>query len=209
MLRKELQKAFPAAIAEGRQPSAREITKTTMPFFDAMMEELLRFNPVVVINSREAIRDTELLGHHIPKGTLVMYLLKGPGFTMPAYKVDEHIRSESSRQAEKDGQVKSWNDDDIDVFKPERWLVKAEDGSVTFDANAGPCNPFGLGLRSCFGRRLAYIQLRIFLVMIVWNFELLECPEELSSFAGKLGIVYKAHHTNVRLKQVTHSVKSG
>ena len=125
-----------------------------------------------------------------------MYLNNGPGYTMPSYKVDESMRSKQSQQDEKDDRYKSWDDDDITVFKPERWLVQRSEGghgrdgsTITVDPNAGPTNSFGLGKRSCFGRRLAYTQFRIFLTMLIWNFELLDCPEKLSSSIGTVGCV--------------------
>lgn len=140
-----------------------------------------------------------------------MYLNNGPGYTMPSYKVDESRRSIQSQQDEKDARYKSWDEDDITTFKPERWLVQknkndaSEDGgTVAFDPNAGPSHLFGVGMRSCFGRRLAYVQFRIFLVMMIWNFELLECPEKLSSNIGTVGVVYKPNDCYVRLKKVEH-----
>jgi cytochrome P450 len=52
-----------------------------------------------------------------------------------------------------------------------RWLVYDGD-LVSFNANAGPTMPFGVGPRACFGRKLAYVQMKIFLVLVVWNFEI-------------------------------------
>lgn len=210
-LREELQSAFAAAISEHRQPTAQELTSTSIPYLDAVIEELFRLVPVVPLNSREATQDTQLFGHRISKGTLVIYLNNGPGYTLPSCKVDESRRSKQSQQDEKDARYKSWDDDDITIFKPERWLVQQNDnddsgdgGKFIFDPNAGPFHGFGLGMRSCFGRRLAYIQFRIFLAMIIWNFELLDCPEKLSSNIGTVGVVYKPNDCYVRLKQVNH-----
>ncbi|KEY73956.1 hypothetical protein S7711_09452 [Stachybotrys chartarum IBT 7711] len=42
-LRKEIRTAFADALAESRQPSATEVAKTTIPYVDAVMEEILRF----------------------------------------------------------------------------------------------------------------------------------------------------------------------
>ncbi len=207
-MRQDLQSAFAAAYSEGRQPSAQEITGTTIPYLDAIMEEIFRFGSVVPINQREAMQDTEVLGHHVPKGTIVIYITNGPGFTMPSYKVDEGKRSAQSRQDEKDGRYKSWDEEDIAQFKPERWLVEqcpdgeGKGGSVTFDPNAGPVNAFGLGPRSCFGRRLAYVEFRLLLTMLIWNFELLECPEALQDDSGLIGVIYKPQSCYVRVKKV-------
>jgi len=43
---------------------------------------------------------------------------------------------------------------------------------------------FGLGPRGCYGRRLAYLELRLILMLVVWNFELQKCPVGLSSYAS-------------------------
>ncbi|KAJ6789995.1 hypothetical protein PWT90_07586 [Aphanocladium album] len=190
-LREALQSGFTAATEEHRQPTADEILNAPIPYLDATIEELFRLCTVVPMNSREAIRDTEILGHPIPKGTLVMHLSNGPGFTMPSYEVDEKLRF-SAGGGEK---ISSWNSDDVGSYKPERWLVRDANGETRCDPNAGPSNGFGMGTRACFGRRLAYITFRLILVSIIWNFELLECPEELCSTYGTFGIVYKPQQT--------------
>lgn len=205
-LREHLQSGYAAALAEKRTPTAQEVSGTPIPYLDAVVEELFRLCAVVPMNSREAVRDTQLLGVAVPKGTLVMHLSRGPGFTTPAYAVDESVRGEKARR--RDGKqtervVGAWDDDDIAEFRPERWFVPGKkDGERVFDASAGPSNSFGMGTRSCFGRRLAYINFRLLLVSIIWNFELLPCPEALSSPLGKMGVVYKPQSTYVRLKQV-------
>lgn len=40
---------------------------------------------------------------------------------------------------------------------------------------------FSLGSRGCFGRRLAYLETRIVLALLVWNFEFHKLSDELSS----------------------------
>lgn len=224
-LRKSLHSAFATAICENRYPSIREITKASIPYLDATIEELFRVGGPVPLNSREATQDAVVLGHVIPRGTTVMFLQNGPSILMPAGEVDESRRGKRSQEDWKQGRQKAWDDDDIASFKPERWLIAAQpddrgnrnalenpsenagsEAAVVFDSNAGPTNPFGLGLRGCFGRRLAYLEFRILLIMMIWNFELLECPKALAGHYGKLGVVYKPHQCFVRLKKLDHSV---
>ena len=50
-----------------------------------------------------------------------------------------------------------------------------EKGGEVFDSTAGPQLAFGLGPRGCYGRRMAFLQLRIFTVLLIWKFELLGC----------------------------------
>jgi len=201
-LRDELQKGHAAARLEKRAPTVHEITQTSIPYLDAAMEELLRCGATVPLGDREATQDTVLLGHHIPKGTIVFFLHNGPGLLMPALPVDDEVRSKQSQAARADGLARTWRDDDVGAFKPERWLVKQLDGTVVFDAQAGPNLPFGLGLRGCFGRRLAYVKFRILLTMLVWHFEMLECPERLSGYKGILAVVNRPKDCYVRLREV-------
>lgn len=81
--------------------------------------------------------------------------------------------------------------------------MQEEDGEESFNALAGPHLAFGLGPRACFGRRLAYLQMRIFVVMIIWNFQLQPCPEELSSFKAVDKMSSQPMQCYVRLARAT------
>ncbi|KAF9877077.1 hypothetical protein CkaCkLH20_05343 [Colletotrichum karsti] len=198
-LREALRAGFADAAAEGRAPTIKEITNTKIHYLDAAMEEILRCGGAAPLLDREALCDTELLGHHIPKGTVVMCLGRGPSMMKPAIPVDDSKRSKSSIAAK----ARVWEDEDIGQFKPERWLAgDAEKDSYEFDQQAGPQLAFGLGTRGCFGRRLAYLELRIIVTLIVWNFELLPCPEKLSGYGAKEGLTYKPKDCYVRLRAV-------
>lgn len=196
-LRGALRAAFADALAENRSPSVTEISGARIPYLDAAMEEILRCGGATPMVDREAIADTQLLGHRIPKGTVVLCLSRGPGMLKPALEVDEAARSASSRAAK----ARAWDDADIGLFRPERWLVESASaqGGAEFDQQAGPQLAFGLGTRGCFGRRLAYLELRIILTLIVWNFELLPCPEKLSGYGAREGLTYKPKDCYVRL----------
>jgi cytochrome P450 len=99
---------------------------------------------------------------------------------------------------------------DMNLFLPERWLVPREKSNVSdsgvqevvFDSTAGPKMAFGGGPRGCYGRRLAYLELKLLFSLIVWDFELLECPKELSGYQGIDGVVHKPVNCYVRLKQL-------
>lgn len=190
-LREALRAGFADATADGRSPTIKEITSTKIHYLDATMEEILRCGGATPFVTREATCDTELLGHFVPKGTNVMCLTRGPSMLQPAFEVDDSRRSRSSQAAK----ARAWNNEDIGEFKPERWLVAGE-----FDQQAGPALAFGLGTRGCFGRKLAYLELRILVTLIVWNFELLPCPEELSGYAAKEGLTYRPKDCYVRLR---------
>lgn len=75
----------------------------------------------------------------------------------PIGSIPETLRSESC-QATK-GRAE-WNTSDLHLFKPERWL-QLKDGEEVFDSNSAPLLTFGLGPKGCFGRRMAYLELKI------------------------------------------------
>lgn len=194
-----------------------------VPYLDATMEEVLRCAGTAPLVEREALCDTILLGHRIPKGTQIFCLTQGASLRKPAYEIDEMRRNETCRIAVKNrGRVSGWDPADIADFKPERWLTSespSDEEQVTnkeqvgvtltnkgsrleFDSTAGPQIAFGQGRRSCFGRRLAYVELRTLISLIVWNFEILKCPETLSGYEGKDVVTHKPIKNYVRLRKV-------
>ena len=157
------------------------------------------------------MQDTVVLGRPIPKGTIVVLSSVGPSLLTPPLAVDDATRSESSRNSKAQGRVRVWDPEDIREFKPERWLVPSAaaagpDGEkvggegVEFDASAGPALAFGLGVRGCFGRRLAYVELRTMLTLIVWRFVLEPTPEVLSTSHVTDGLTHKPAQAYVKLR---------
>ena len=70
------------------------------------------------------------------------------------------------------------NDDhfkDPFVYHPERWL-----GDPAFaDDRKEAFQPFHLGPRNCLGKNLAYIEMRLILTRVLWNFDLRIAEESL------------------------------
>jgi cytochrome P450 len=87
------------------------------------------------------------------------------------------------------------------AFTPERWM-QDENGNPTFDALSGPSLTFGLGTRGCYGRKLAYVEMRLIFTLIIWNFELLPCPPELSGYEAITGVTRKPQKAYARLQKV-------
>ncbi|RKK10728.1 hypothetical protein BFJ66_g17437 [Fusarium oxysporum f. sp. cepae] len=210
-LRLDLQAAYSTARSEGRSPSVEEIIRVSIPYLDATIEEILRCATTIAMVAREATADTELLGHRIPKGTTVIIAGNGPSILSPAMAVDETSRSNSARLAKAEGRSRAWDEQEIGVFDPERWLTtpgkdyqKGGNNEGAFDATAGPHIAFGLGTRGCFGRRLAYLELRIILVLLIWNFELLPCAQRLSGYEAVEGITRKPKNCYVKLRKVAN-----
>ncbi|THW15465.1 cytochrome P450 [Aureobasidium pullulans] len=216
-LREVLRSTYADASAERRQPTAKEIATLHHPFIDAMLEEILRCGQTAAVLSRIATADTEIFGIHIPKGVDVNFLSYAGYVAPPVGTVEEHKRSASS-QASKD-KTGVWDNNDISVFKPERWLRTDEKGEAEFVKNAGPTLQFGAGVRGCFGmmeifyfpnriesddfagRKLAYIELRMLVVFIVWNFELLQVSEELGTYRAVDRITHQPQKCYLRLKK--------
>lgn len=190
-LRSELHEALPAARHDNRLFTFDEIRQAKIPYLDAIIEEMLRINAVPV--TREALRDTTILGCPIKRGTQVFLMSNGPGFLSPPFPVDDTKRSETSRAAKLNA---CWDEArELSRFDPERWLVRrgGADGApagddVVFDGAAGPQLAFGLGPRSCWGKRLARLEMRTMMAMLVWNFRFLRSPPALSGYAGLEGI---------------------
>jgi cytochrome P450 len=209
-LRRQLQIAYKEAHQTRRQPTVTEVLKPA-PYLEAFIEECLRMNPTVPVMIREAIVDTTILGHFIPKGTTLLCYTHGPGGQMnnTSFEAPESERSNTS-QTSKD-RVGEWHSSDISLFKPERWLryntaLQNEHGDefdgLEYDANAGPFLTFGAGPRSCFGKKLAYMELRVVLVLLVWNFDFEPCPAELSTGECNDGATVSPKHCYVRLKEL-------
>ncbi|ORY04451.1 cytochrome p450 monooxygenase [Clohesyomyces aquaticus] len=203
-LRSELRSAYGKAVEERREPKFEELNHPRHPYLEAVVEEALRCHSTTV--TREAVTDTELLGHHIPKGTVVFCVSNGPGFYKPALPVNDSKRSPTSKAAAK---PKAWDESrDLSAFYPDRWLVQKSSNEKTgetrleFDGNSGPQLIFGAGPRGCFGRRLAYIEMRILTALTVWNFQFLQTPKELSSHAATDGISHRATQCYVRLEEM-------
>lgn len=182
-LRAQLRACHADAVAERRLPTVHEINKTTVHYRDAVVEEILRCSLTEAATIRTAVVDTEVLGCHIPKGTEVFLMGNGPSVFSPEFEIEDSLRTQSCIESK--NKVGSWKHDGMADFNPERWLVydKAA-GERVFDATAGPLLTFGLGERGCYGRKMAYVEMKLLITLIVWNFQLQKCPKELSSYAA-------------------------
>ncbi|KAL8387040.1 hypothetical protein RB595_010202 [Gaeumannomyces hyphopodioides] len=65
---------------------------------------------------------------------------------------------------------------DPDRFVPERWLK--EPPAPYADDNLEASMPFALGPRSCIGQSLAWVEMRLILARLLWNFDLALAPEQ-------------------------------
>lgn len=192
-LREDLYRAHVSAVKENRQPSTEELATASVPYLDAVVQEVLRHNTPVHIIARCAMEDTQILGYPIPKGTNIMVALTGPGTSeaaIPGVDARRHDEKDDSHQ------VSDWNDADVEVFSPQRWLKVDEKGEQQFDSKAGPALTFSSGPRACWGKKLAYMQMKMLVTLMLWNFDLqplegqLGAMDRLESFTTKPKYVY-------------------
>ncbi|KAH8886532.1 cytochrome P450 [Thozetella sp. PMI_491] len=182
-LRADLRVALAQAAQEKRAPTYQELSKVNIPYLDAVVEEVLRLANVIAFVVRVALQDTTILGHAIPKGTDVFLMANGAGYLEPNIRVTDASRSPGARRESGRALTGIWDDNGIGAFRPERWLsIDPDTGKEGFDSLAGPTLAFGLGPRGCFGRKLAVMGLKIEFAMMIWHFNLLKTPEELSGY---------------------------
>ncbi|KAK8051779.1 Cytochrome P450 oxidoreductase [Apiospora rasikravindrae] len=194
-LRSALRNAFATS-----QPGVKEILETDIPYLDATCEEGFRLAGVAKANLRSATVDTEILGYHVPKGAQIMMNYHINRSPVP---VDESKRTSGARAAAVkfgDG-LHSRAGHDIARFEPRRWLVKDKTtGREVFDSHAIPSLAFGGGYRGCTGRKLAYMEFRIVVTLLILNFEFQELPQEFKSMRGNEKILRKPDFPYAKLR---------
>lgn len=172
-----------------------------VPYLEAVMEEILRLSGPVGATARETTVDTMIMGRHVPKGTSVFLAIFGPGLTSPSVQDASGVNVDPDDKIHSYTKQDNWDGLDPESFIPERWLATDAKGKVVYDAQAGPMLSFSLGIRGCFGRRLAYLTLRMFFTMLIWNFELGPVPEELDSWKAVQILTRKPVQCYVRLAE--------
>ncbi|XP_076825662.1 cytochrome P450 2U1-like [Clavelina lepadiformis] len=121
--------------------------KSKMPYTSAFMQELMRFRTLNPISlPHKTNEDSELKGYFIPKDTTV-----GPNIWAVHNDPDY------------------W--DEPEKFKPQRFIDA--DGEFI---KSNHVIPFSLGPRTCLGKQLAQMEIFIYLVSMIQQFEFLPDP---------------------------------
>jgi cytochrome P450 len=120
----------------------------SMPYLNAVCNEVLRLFPTVPLTARVTIRDTTVAGQFIPKDTRIM---------VTPWAINRN--------------PKLWGPD-AENFMPERWIDK--NGRATMNGGAESNYSFLTflhGPRSCIGERFARAELRSLLAVLVGAFK--------------------------------------
>ncbi|XP_053860577.1 25-hydroxyvitamin D-1 alpha hydroxylase, mitochondrial [Vidua macroura] len=147
------------ATTDGATAAATAAALGRLPLLRAVVKETLRLYPVIPANAR-VVPDCDIrVGDYlVPRQTLI---------TLCHYATSRDSRFFPAP----------------DAFRPERWLRHRDTGDTPGDTPGdapgdalGPRHPFaslpfGLGPRSCVGRRLAELQLHMALAQILLRFE--------------------------------------
>jgi len=114
------------------------------PFLHAFVVEVLRLKPSSTFTSVEPLEDTVILGHRIPKGTVIVVLHRHPA-------------------------VQNENFPDGRVFDPARWLPDTVQRHCPRETDA--YLPFGVAPRNCPGERHSIRQMHSLLAMFCRGFD--------------------------------------
>ncbi|ETS79937.1 hypothetical protein PFICI_07466 [Pestalotiopsis fici W106-1] len=195
----ELRRALKAAFSS-TEPSIEDILEAEIPYLEAACEESFRLSGVAKGSLRQAIVDTEILGCKIPKGAEIFMNYH---FNHAPVPVDESKRTLSSKAAASkfgDG-IHGTSGHDLGVFEPRRWLVRDEKtGADVFNPYALPSLAFGGGFRGCAGRKLATMEFRIVVTLLILNLKFLDLPEDLKTLSATEKIFRQSDKPFVRLE---------
>lgn len=153
-----------------------------LPYLTAVLTETLRISPPLPDGLRREVptNGAVICGHMIPEKMTV---------SVPCWAT---FQSKS-------------NFTSPDVFLPERWLGDHQNADSPYrNDNKASFHPFSLGPHNCIGQTLAWVEMRIILSRLLWNFDI-EVPggKALPSW-NKQNIfwTWEKRPLNVQLKKV-------
>jgi cytochrome P450 len=119
-----------------------------LPYLNAVIHEGLRLCPTIPDGMRRQVPKggATVAGHFLPEGIVV---------SIPQWSTYQSASNFSSPT----------------VFAPERWLERPPESTYMIDRK-GAFQPFSLGPHNCPGRSLAYLEMRLILARIIWNFNM-------------------------------------
>ncbi|RDL34574.1 Cytochrome P450 ClCP1 [Venustampulla echinocandica] len=183
-------KAFKTVVDEIRANSESEDQITaaslaSLPYLTAVLNETLRISPPLPDGLRREVPKggAIICGHMIPEKMTV---------SVPCWAT---FQSKSNFVSP-------------DVFLPERWLSEHQgDDSPYKNDNKSSFHPFSMGPHNCIGQTLAWVEMRIILSRLLWNFDI-EVPDGkvLPSWTQqKIYWTWEKQSLDVQLKKATRS----
>ena len=130
-------------------PDSRALTIAQMDalvYVDACTQEALRLKPVAPFIPVEAVVDTVVADVAVPAGTRIWCVLRHDS-------VDDRFFEQAQR------------------FDPARWLSRNDAEQATASADKRITMPFGAGPRTCPGRYLALLEIKVAMAMLLTTFE--------------------------------------
>ncbi|XP_034984226.1 cytochrome P450 27C1 isoform X3 [Zootoca vivipara] len=140
-----------------------------LPMIRAVLKETLRLYPVLPGNGRITQKDMVVGGYLIPKGTQLALCHYATSYQEENFPL-------------------------ANEFQPERWLRKSNMDRVD---NFGSI-PFGYGIRSCIGKRVAELEIHLALIQLLQNFEIKISPKTKTTYAKTHGLLTPANSINVK-----------
>ncbi|XP_038611649.1 cytochrome P450 27C1 [Tachyglossus aculeatus] len=140
-----------------------------IPLVRALLKETLRLFPVLPGNGRVTQEDLVIGGYLIPKGTQLALCHYATSYE------DENFPLATE-------------------FRPERWLRK---GNMDRVDNFGSI-PFGYGIRSCIGRRIAELEFHLVMIRLLQHFEIKTSPQTKTVPAKTHGLLTPGGSINVK-----------
>lgn len=169
-----LSKVQQEVLHQAPDPAAYSVERLDgLDYLDACVQEAMRLKPVAPFIVLEALRDSAVAGIRVPARSLVWCVLR------------HHSVADSQfpRAAE---------------FDPQRWLP-GPDGTAGADRKVGM--PFGAGPRTCPGRYLALLEIKIAMAMLLGRFDISAVDTPHGGEAQELfGFVMSADRLRLRLK---------
>ncbi|EGO03072.1 hypothetical protein SERLA73DRAFT_176590 [Serpula lacrymans var. lacrymans S7.3] len=173
-----------------------DVSSDKTPYLEAIANEVLRFCKLANITTREALCDTVILGHPIPKGTTVFFTITGTSFSETHRAKEIHASLDPVRSKTSIRRFRYWGDD-AEKFVPERWI----DAEGKFDGRAGPNLAFSTGPRGCYGQKLAMLDLKLYLAILGATFFLDKIPKSLDGWDINEGLTLSPKQSYVVLKR--------
>jgi len=122
------------------------VTSAQLPYLQSVINETLRLYPPVPIDAKDCLADDVWPdGVKVPGGITIVW---------HAYAMGRYFEY--------------W--DQPDEFRPERWCENANGGKPMPVGNQPPFIPFQYGPRTCLGIHMAYLEVKVAMVLILQKF---------------------------------------